>query len=68
MTETLAEAARGAVGGRAARDTPAALAARDPEALLRAIERVSAAREAAFGNVNPQLLLAVLGDELAETL
>ena len=68
MTETLAEAARGAVGGRAARDTPPALAARDPEALLRAIERVSAAREAAFGNVNPQLLLAVLGDELAETL
>ena len=68
MTETLADAARGALGGRPRRDTPPALAAREPEALLRALDRVSAAREAAFGNVNPQLLLAVLGDELAETL
>ena len=68
MTETLAEAARGGLGGRPRRDAPPALAARDPEALLRAIDHVSAAREAAFGNVNPQLLLAVLGDELAETL
>jgi hypothetical protein len=30
--------------------------------------RVLAAREAAQGNVNPQLLLAVLADELAEVL
>ena len=41
---------------------------RDPAALLRAMERVSEAREAAWGNVNPQLLLAVLGGELAEVL
>jgi hypothetical protein len=29
---------------------------------------VSEAREAAYGNVNPQLLLAVLGDDLAVLL
>jgi hypothetical protein len=29
---------------------------------------VAEAREAAYGNVNPQLLLAVLGEELAEVL
>ena len=32
------------------------------------MERVAEAREAACGNVNPQLLLAVLGEELAEVL
>ena len=32
------------------------------------LERVAEAREAAAGNVNPQLLLAVLGAELAEVL
>jgi len=32
------------------------------------MERVAEAREAAWGNVNPQLLLAVLRDELAEVL
>ncbi len=68
MTETLADAARGALGEAPRREPPAALMARDPDALLRAIDHVSAAREAAFGNVNPQLLLAVLTDELAETL
>jgi hypothetical protein len=30
--------------------------------------RVAEAREAAYGNVNPQILLAVLGEELAEVL
>jgi hypothetical protein len=29
---------------------------------------VADAREAAWGNVNPQLLLAVLGEDLAEVL
>jgi hypothetical protein len=29
---------------------------------------VAEAREAAYGNVNPQVLLAVLGEELAEVL
>ena len=41
---------------------------RDPDPLLKAMERVADAREAAWGNVNPQLLLAVLGEELAEVL
>ena len=31
-------------------------------------QRVAAAREAAQGNVNPQLLLAALAEELAEVL
>jgi DNA polymerase-3 subunit delta' len=68
MTETLADAAWGALGEAPRREPSAALMARDPDALLRAIDHVSAAREAAFGNVNPQLLLAALSDELAETL
>jgi hypothetical protein len=37
-------------------------------ALLTAQRQVAAAREAAQGNVNPQLLLAVLADELSEVL
>ena len=37
----------------------------DPTAKLAGVERVMAAREQAQGNVNPQLLLAVLADELA---
>jgi DNA polymerase-3 subunit delta' len=68
MNQVLAEAARSALGGERRRAIPAALEGRDPDALVRAMERVSAAREAAQGNVNPQLLLAVLGEELAETL
>jgi hypothetical protein len=32
------------------------------------MERVAEAREAAAGNVNPQVLLAVLGEDLAEVL
>lgn len=68
MAATLGEAARGALGERPRHDVPKALMGRDPEALVRAVERVMIAREAAHGNVNPQLLLAVLGEELAETL
>ena len=68
MREMLSEAARGALGGKQRRQVPATLTARGPEALLRAAERVNAARETAQGNVNPQVLLAVLGEELAETL
>jgi len=41
---------------------------RDPDPLLKAMEHVADAREAAWGNVNPQVLLAVLGEELAEVL
>ena len=39
-----------------------------PEPLLLAMEKVAEAREAAAGNVNPQVLLAVLGEDLAEVL
>jgi DNA polymerase-3 subunit delta' len=69
LADTLGEAARAALGQSTRRPVPAALMKRrDASALLRAMERVSLAREAAWGNVNPQLLLAVLGGELAEVL
>ena len=69
LAETLGEAARAAVGQPTRRPVPPALRKqRDPSSLLRAIERVSEAREAAWGNVNPQVLLAVLGGDLAEVL
>ena len=69
LAETLAEAARGTLGHATRRRVPPALLERaDPEALLQAMERVAEAREAAYGNVNPQVLLAVLGEELAEVL
>ena len=69
LADTLGEAARGALGQEPRRALPAALGHRsEPAALLRALERVAGAREAAYGNVNPQILLAVLGGELAEAL
>ncbi|HUR95516.1 MAG TPA: DNA polymerase III subunit [Gemmatimonadales bacterium] len=69
LADTLGEAARGTLGQTTRRPVPAALLRRgDPAPLLRAIERVAEAREAAYGNVNPQILLAVLGEELAEVL
>jgi DNA polymerase-3 subunit delta' len=68
LAETLGEAARGGLGHVARRPVPAALKRADPGALLQAMERVAEAREAAYGNVNPQILLAVLGEELAEVL
>ena len=69
LADTLGEAARSALGQETRRPVPAALLRRrDPALLLRAMERVTQAREAAYGNVNPQILLAVLGDELAEVL
>lgn len=69
LAETLAEAARGTLGEQPRRPVPnALLQRRNPESLLKAMERVADAREAAWGNVNPQLLLAVLGEELAEIL
>jgi DNA polymerase-3 subunit delta' len=69
LADTLGEAARGALGHPVRRPVPSALArVGRPEPLLRALERVAEAREAAAGNVNPQLLLAVLGAELAEVL
>ncbi|HEX6105615.1 MAG TPA: hypothetical protein VFZ26_08535 [Gemmatimonadales bacterium] len=69
LADTLGEAARGTLGHPLRRSVPDALLRhRSPAPLLQAIERVGAAREAAWGNVNPQLLLAVLGEELAEVL
>ena len=69
IAETLGEAAREVVGHRARRQVPQPLLRhRSPEPLLKAMEHVADAREAAWGNVNPQLLLAVLGQELADVL
>jgi DNA polymerase-3 subunit delta' len=69
LAETLGDAARGGFGQAGRRPVPAALLQRtEPAALLRAMERVAEAREAAYGNVNPQILLAVLGEDLAEVL
>jgi DNA polymerase III subunit delta' len=69
LAETLGEAARGTMGQPVRRPVPAPLLRhRTPAPLLQAMEKVAEAREAAAGNVNPQILLAVLGEELAEVL
>lgn len=69
LSDTLGEAARGTLGQPVHRTVPEALLRhRTAAPLLRAMERVADAREAAWGNVNPQILLAVLGEELAEVL
>jgi DNA polymerase-3 subunit delta' len=69
VAETLGEAARGTLGQPVRRPVPQALLRyRSPDPLLRAMEHVADAREAAWGNVNPQILLAVLSEELAEVL
>ena len=69
LAETLADAARAASGVKPRRALPKVVrAGRDPAALVAAMQRVAAAREAAAGNVNPQLLLAALADDLAEAL
>ena len=68
LAETLGEAARSGLGQPSRRPVPARLKRAEPGALLQAMERVAVAREAAYGNVNPQVLLAVLGEELAEVL
>jgi DNA polymerase III subunit delta' len=69
LADTLGDAARGSLGQATARPVPEPLRGYgDPSSLLRAMELVGEAREAAWGNVNPQLLLAVLGEELAEVL
>jgi DNA polymerase III subunit delta' len=69
LAETLGEAARGTMGQPVRRNVPAPLLRhRSPQPLLLAMEKVAEAREAAAGNVNPQVLLAVLGEDLAEVL
>ena len=69
LADTLGEAARGTMGQPVRRAVPEPLLRhRSPAPLLQALEKVAEAREAAAGNVNPQILLAVLGEELAEVL
>jgi hypothetical protein len=69
LADTLGEAARGTMGQPVRRAVPQPLLRhRSPAPLLQAMEKVAEAREAAAGNVNPQILLAVLGEELAEVL
>jgi DNA polymerase-3 subunit delta' len=65
MLEALGEALSDASRARA---VPGSLERRDPAALSRALILVAEAEEAARGNVNPQLLLAVLGEQLGATL
>jgi DNA polymerase III subunit delta' len=69
LAETLSEAARATLGHTPRRPVPRALQRYGhPDRLLKAMEHVADAREAAWGNVNPQILLAVLGEELADVL
>jgi DNA polymerase III subunit delta' len=69
LAETLSEAARESLGEKARRPLPSALERYGhPDRLVKAMEHVAEAREAAWGNVNPQILLAVLSEELAEVL
>jgi DNA polymerase III subunit delta' len=69
LADTLGEAARGTMGHPVRRAVPEPLLRhRSPVPLLQAMERVAEAQEAAAGNVNPQVLLAVLGEDLAEVL
>jgi hypothetical protein len=69
MVETLSDATRVSLGQGSMRPVPPHwLQNRGAASFLAATERVVAAREAAQGNVNPQLLLATLADELAGAL
>jgi hypothetical protein len=64
----LGEAARAAAGAAPRGAVARSLAGRPLEGLLEAQRHVAAARELAAGNVNPQLVTAVLGDQLARCL
>lgn len=69
LAGNLSDAARQVSGGTPRRPVPEPLLKPRPvEALMEAQARVATARETAQGNVNPQLLLAVLLDDLAEVL
>jgi DNA polymerase-3 subunit delta' len=69
LAEALGAAARAAAASAAAPSPPVPPAGiADPRRVLAALEKVDQARTAAQGNVNPQLLLAVLSDDLAEAL
>ncbi len=68
LGEALSDASRAALDREPRRAVPGSLERRDPAALSRALILVAEAEEAARGNVNPQLLLAVLGEQLGATL
>lgn len=68
LAEVLSEATRDTLGQSPGEPVSSGLRQRDPGSLMKAMEHVADAREAAWGNVNPQILLAVLGEELAEVL
>ena len=68
LASTFSQAVRVASGGLDAPVPEALRTVASPTRFLIAIEKVDAAREAAQGNVNPQLLLATLTGELAEAL
>ena len=68
VADTLNDAAREALGHEPVAAVPRVLRGRSPEALAKASTEVRATRESAQGNVNPQLLIASLGAQLAETL
>ena len=69
LAEALGEAVRGATGHEPRWALPEVLLQpRSPEAYLAAMAHVNDARDAAAGNVNPQLVVAVLGTELSEAL
>lgn len=69
LEQTLGDAARAASGMTPRRPLPAALRTpRHMSRLLEAQRLVGVAREAAQGNVNPQLLVAVLTEDLAGAL
>ena len=69
LAQTLADATRAATGGTGGGSlTDVLRTVRDPARLVAAQQWVDQAREKAQGNVNPQLLLAVLTGQLAEAL
>lgn len=68
VAEALNDAAREALGHAPVGPVPVVLRGRPLRALVRAAAGVRRTRESAQGNVNPQLLVASLGAELAETL
>ena len=68
LGEVLSDASRAALAQEPRRAVPGFLQSRDPAALSRALVLVAEAEEAARGNVNPQLLLAVLGEQLGAAL
>jgi DNA polymerase-3 subunit delta' len=69
LAEQLGEAARLAAGVPGRQHLPDALRRpRSVASLVRAVDRIQAARDSAQGNVNPQLLLMALSDDLAEVL